>query len=243
MAALHPQIVHFTIVLAIIGVAFRLISLLGRPAWVSPAAATLLIRTAVSSVFAEKSGTAAHGPVERVPGSRALVVEHEDWGIRAERALIVLAVIELIGVVVRRSSRVKAIHGMAAIVGLMAVYFVYEAAEHGGQLVYSYAGGVGVRSGDPQDIERLLLAGYYHQAQADRKAGRADQAAELIDAAAQRFPSDPEVRLLAAESLLIDRKNAQGALDALTAIQVPADSRPLRVRHAMLQADALEALV
>jgi uncharacterized membrane protein len=33
MEGLHPQIVHFTIALVVMGVAFRLISLLGRPAF------------------------------------------------------------------------------------------------------------------------------------------------------------------------------------------------------------------
>jgi outer membrane PBP1 activator LpoA protein len=60
----------------------------------------------------------------------------------------------------------------------------------------------------------------------------------LIGAAAKRFGSDPEVRLLAAESILLDQKNPQGAIDALAALEVPP---PLRVRKAMLQADAFDA--
>jgi len=68
MGALHPQVVHFTIVLAIVGVALRLVSLLGKPAFASPAATTLLLLAAVSSVVSVRSGTAAHGPVERPRG-------------------------------------------------------------------------------------------------------------------------------------------------------------------------------
>jgi uncharacterized membrane protein len=242
MAALHPQIVHFTIVLAIIGVAFRLISLVGRPAFAGPAATTLLLLAAASSVLSVRSGTAAHGPVERVPGSRAAVVEHEVWGERAQTALLVLGAIELLGLALRRSSKARVVHATAAVVGLVAVFCVYEAAEHGGELVYSYAGGVGLRTGDPKDVERLLLAGYYHQAQADRKAGRTAEAAEIMAAAARRFPTDPEVRLLMAESVLLDKRDAQGALDALAATEVPAGDMRLRVRRALLQADAFEAM-
>jgi uncharacterized membrane protein len=241
MAAWHPQIVHFTIVLAIVGVAFRLISLFGRPAFASPAATTLLLLAAVSSVFSVRSGDAAHGPVERVPGARAAVVEHEEWGERAQTALLVLGVIELAGLALRGSSKVRAVHAVAAIVGLVAVFCVYEAGEHGGELVYSYAGGVGLRTGDPKDVERLLLAGYYHQAQAARAAGRSAEAAELIAAAARRFASDPEVRLLAAESMLLDQKNPQAALEALAAIEPPGETR-LHVRRAVLHADAFEAM-
>jgi len=241
MAALHPLVVHFTIVLAIVGVAFRLVSLLGRPAFTGPAATTLLLLAAAASIVSVRSGVAAHGPVERAPGARPPVMEHEEWGERTQIVLLVLGAIELAGLALRRSPKVKLVHMLSAVVGLGAVYAVYETGEHGGELVYAYAGGVGLRSGDPQDVERLLLAGYYHQAQADRAAGRADQAADLIAQAATRFPSDPEVRMLAAESQLVDRKNPQAAIDALTALQLPSDNRFMNFRKAGLLTDAYEA--
>ncbi len=242
-AALHPQVVHFTIVLVIVGVAFRLVSLLewSAFAFVGPAAAALLILAAASAMVSVQTGVAAHGPVERAPGARQAVVEHEEWGERTRTVLLVLGAIELLGLALRRSPKAKVVRALAAVVGLVGVFCVYETGEHGGELVYAYAGGVGIRSGDPKDVERLLLAGYYHQSLADRKAGRADQAAALITAAVERFGSDPEVRMLAAESILIDRKNPQGAIDALAALEVPPDNRILRVQRAMLLADAFEA--
>ena len=241
MAALHPQIVHFTIVLVIAGVAFRLVSLLGRPKFASPAATTLLVIAAATSVMSVRSGTAAHAPVERVPGSRPAVVEHEEWGQYTQTVLIVLGLIELGTLALRRSPKLKVVHAIAAVAGLYGVYCVYETGEHGGELVYSYAGGVCLRSGDPKDVERLLLAGYYHQALAERQAGKPAEAADLIAEAAKRFSADPEVRLLAAESLLIDRKDPQAALDALAAANVPEANRIMQVRLATLQADAYEA--
>jgi len=241
MAALHPQIVHFTIVLVIVGVAFRLVSLLGRPAFASPAASTLLIAAALAAVVSVRSGTAAHGPVERAPGARPPVMEHEEWGERTQIVLLVLGAIELLGLALRKSPKARMVHALAAVVGLAGVYAVYETGEHGGELVYAYAGGVGLRSGDPKDVERLLLAGYYHQAMTDRAAGRADQAATLIAQAAERFAGDPEVQMLAAESKLLDRKDPQGAIDALTALQLPGDNRFMAFRKAGLLADAYEA--
>jgi uncharacterized membrane protein len=239
LAALHPQVVHFTIVLTIIGAMFRVISLLGRPAFASPAAATLLIMAAISGYASTQTGTAAHGPVERVPGARAAVQEHEEWGERARNALFVLGAIELVGLAMQKRPQAKMINGIAAIAALVCVGFVYEAGEHGGKLVYSYAGGVGIRTGDEKDIQQLLLTGYYQQAMADRKAGRADSAAQLIADAAKRYSSDPEVRLLAAESLLLDKKNPQGTIDALASFDPPPQ---LRIRKGMLQADAFVAL-
>lgn len=239
LAALHPQVVHFTIVLTIIGALFRIISLLGWPAFASPAAATLLLMAALSGYASTQTGTAAHGPVERVPGARTAVQEHEEWGDRTRTALFVLGAIELVGLAMRNRPQIKIVHGIAAIAALVCVGFVYETAEHGGKLVYSYAGGVGIRTGDEKDIQQLLLTGYYQQAMADRKAGRAESAAQLIADAAKRYGSDLEVRLLAAESILIDQKNPQGAIDALATLD---PTPPLRVRKAMLQADAFVAM-
>lgn len=241
MAELHPQVVHVTIILALAGVAFRLLSLTGRAAWASPAAAVLLIGAAVSSIPSVQSGIDAHGPVERVPGARPAVVEHEEWGERARNVLLALGALELLGLALRNSPKAKLVHGAAAAIGLVAAFAVYEAGEHGGELVYSYAGGIGIRSGDPKDVERLLVAATYHQAQADRKAGRADDAAGLIAQTAKRFPADPEMQMFAAESLLLDQKNPQAALDALAVVNPPEGNRILIGRKATLQADAYEA--
>lgn len=241
LAPYHPIVVHFTIALALVGILFRWLSLLGRPAFLGPAAATLIILAAGASVISSESGEQAHGPVERVPGARAAVIEHEEWGERAEYALLLLAGIELVGLALYKWSKVKTVRVVAAVVGIGAAFCVYEAGEHGGELVYSYAGGVGIRSGDPKDVERLLLAGYYHQAMADRKAGRHTEAASLIGEAAKRFASEPQLQLLAAESLLLDGKDARAALEAAAAVKVPDDDRLLRVLKATVQADAHEA--
>lgn len=241
LAPLHPLVVHFTIVLIIVGVAFKVVSLFGRPAFAAPAATTLLLLATVAAFVSTRSGTAAHGPVERAPGARPPVMEHEEWGERTGNIMLAVGGLELLGLALRRWPKVRLIHAVSAVAGLAAVVAVYEAAEHGGELVYAYAGGVGLRSGDPKDVERLLLMGYYQQAMADRKAGRHEQAADLIAAAAKQFPTDPEVRMLAGESMLVDRKNPQGAIDALAAITVPADNRFMKFRLATLQADAYEA--
>jgi len=237
----HPHTVHFVIALAIIGVALRLISLTGRVAFAGPAAATLLLICAGASVVAVQAGLDAHGPAERVPGARDAVVEHEEWGIRTRNMLLIVAALELIALGLIRLGKARYAHMASAVVGLGALFCLYEAAEHGGELVYGYAGGVGLQRKDPADVGRLLLAGLYHQAEVDRAAGRTAEAAALADLAAQRFSGDVEVQLWRAESQLLDRKDPAAALAALATIQVPADNRRLRLRHALLLADALAA--
>ena len=68
LAPLHPQVVHFAIALLFLGVPLRLISLTGKLAFTKHAATTLLLLGTVAAVVSVKSGTAAHGPVERIPG-------------------------------------------------------------------------------------------------------------------------------------------------------------------------------
>lgn len=237
----HPIVVHFVIALAILGVVLRWISLSGRLAFTGPAAATLILIAAAASLAAVKSGTDAHGPAERVPGARDAVVEHEEWGERTRNALLAVAALELVGLFLARRGKARPVLLASGVAGLAALFCVYEASEHGGDLVYAYAGGVGLRRGEPEDVGRLLVAGLYHQAQIDRQAGRAEDAAALLDLAARRFPNDVEVQLLAAEAQLVDRKEPAAALAALGRIRIPADKPRLRIRHALLLADALVA--
>ena len=241
LASLHPIVVHFAIALLIAGAVFRWLSLTGRLSFASPAAASLLLAGTVAAVLAVKSGTAAHGPVERIPGVVDAVIAHEHWGERARNAFIVVAVAELAVLLLARRGKERMAVIASAVLCVPAVFCLYEAGEHGGELVYEYAGGPGLRTGDPADVGRLLVAGVYNQAQADRKAGRPGDAAALVSAIAPRFASDPSVQVMAAESALLDRKDPAAALDILGRTAVPQDNARLRIRHGLLMADALEA--
>jgi uncharacterized membrane protein len=241
MGALHPQVVHFAIALLIVGVFFRALAWLGRPAFVSPAAAALLTLGTLAAIAAAYTGEAAHGPIERMPGVRPAVEAHEEWGERARNIFIVVFVAEVLALAMRKSPKARYALMASTAVGLVGLGALYEAGEHGGEIVYAYAGGVGTRSGNPEDVGHLLRAGLYQQALADRTAGKREGAAALLDFAAQRFPGDVEVQLARAESQLIDRKNPPAALAALRTITPPADVNYVRIRHGMLTADALEA--
>jgi uncharacterized membrane protein len=243
MGALHPQVVHFAIALLFVGVVVRAVSLVTRDrlAFIGPMAITLLALGTLAAVAAAFTGDAAHGPVEAMPGLRSVVTEHEQWGERARNVFIVVLLIELVALVLRNPERRRYALIASTIVGVIGLGALYEAGEHGGEIVYEYAGGVGTRSGDPAAVANLFKAGFYQQALVDRQAGRRQAANALLEEAAQRFPADVEVMLVRAESVLIDRKDAAAALGLLQAIRPPADDRAVRVRHAMLTADALNA--
>jgi uncharacterized membrane protein len=240
LAALHPQVVHFVVGLLIVGVLFRVAALTGRLKWAGPAATVLLVIGGAASWLAAKSGDAAHGPVERIPGVRDAVEEHEEWGERTRNVFLGVAGLELVALVLS-GSLARTVRAVSALTGLAGIFVLYEAAEHGGDLVYSYAGGVGVRTGNPEDVRRLLVAGLYNESQLSRQAGRSDDANRLVQMMIERNPADATTRLLWAESLLLDRKDPTSALAALDSLTVRADDARLGPCRDMLAADALRA--
>ena len=250
LAQFHPQTVHFVIALLGVGIALRLISCIPpvtrRFSFVSPAATLLLVLGAIASALAVKSGEDAHGPVERIPGVRDAVIEHEEYGKSTRNVFLTVAAIELImlGLARRESTAKYAKYAMyASCAGcVFGIQPWFEAGEHGGELVYSYGGGPGLRTGKPEDIERLLLAGLYNQSRIDRREKRFAQSAALMKEMASRWPNDTEVRLAWVESLIIDAKDYPAAVRAADSTAVaPTDVR-MGARKANLKADAYVAM-
>ena len=240
LASIHPYVAHVVIGLLLMGVLFRVVSVTGRWTWTNPAATTLLLLGTACAAVSVKSGNDAHGPVERVPGSRQAVQEHEDWGKRTRNIFFGVAALEILGLVVAVDRRKWLRYG-SAVVGLVGAYAVFETGEHGGALVYEYAGGVGLRTGDPRDVGRLLLAGMYHQAMQDRKDGKSSGAAGLITEMALRWPADTAIQLLRIESLFRDSGNPSGALAALDSFKVSEQNTRLMRNVASLKGDAFIA--
>ena len=239
----HPAIVHFAVALLVLGVLFRWVSLTGRAAFTGPAAATLLLLGTVAALLAVRSGDNAHGPVERIPGARQAVVDHEEAGDWARNVFLVVAALELIGLFTRRR-RMNVARGAlwgSAIVGVFGVAALYKAGNRGGDLVYRYAGGVGTRYGDSADVNRLYLAALYQAAQQARARHDSARAAELFGQLWRQYPADTTVRFLYIESLLRDRHDGRAALQALTNLQVAPGDRRLRLRHGFLKVDAFLA--
>ena len=244
IGAYHPIIVHFAIVLLIVGVVFRWVSLTGRAPFTGPAAATLLILGTVAAYLAVHSGTDAHGPVERIPGVRQAVMDHEDAGHWARNVFLVVALLEIAALVAKKRSVQVARVALwgSAVVGIFGAAAVVKTADRGGDLVYRYAGGIGIRSGDTADVNRLYLAGIYQAAQQARVQHDSARAAVLFGQLEREFPNDTTVRLLAIESLLRDRDDGRAALAALARFPVRADDRRLQVRIGFLRSDAYVVL-
>ncbi len=234
----HPQVVHFVVALLMVGVLLRLVSLAGRWSFTGPAAATLILLGTAAAVVAVKSGTDAHGPVERIPGARNAVTEHEELGERTRNIFLVVVALEIAALALGTRPARRWVLVASGLVGLGGLAVLYEAAEHGGELVYKYAGGVGTRYKDSTDVQRLLVAGFYQQAMQDRAAKRPEAAAQSLTELAQRFPGDPAIQLLRAESQVLDLRDGKAALATLAQLSVSPDNAPLRTRYGYIKADA-----
>ena len=247
---LHPQVVHFVVACLFVGLPIYWLSFLKRPRFLRPMATLLLIVGTGAAVVAVESGTDAHGVAERIPGARSAVQEHEELGILTRNIFGGILLLELIAVAVAwraggagssvlsveagetgaagastKRFAATALSGVVAVAWTVGAFQLFETAEHGGSIVYEYAGGVGFRSGNPQDVGRLLLAGLFGEAQVDRQEGRHDDAARLIEEMVQRYPENPEVQLVGVQSLVVDRKDGRAALDRLGSLQLPDDPR------------------
>lgn len=199
----HPQIVHFVVALLFVGVIFRIIALTGRFTFTNKAATTLILIGTVAAWFAVASGEKAHGPAERIPGARETVEEHEEWGERTRNLFTLILLLEIGALATAGAGRARLSKGLAigsAVIGLAGLWVLYEAAEHGGEIVYVHAGGPGVRSGNPKDVENLLVAGLYHQAALAVREKRIDEARRLIAELELRRPGDRSVVRLKARA-------------------------------------------
>jgi uncharacterized membrane protein len=236
----HPQIVHFVIALLIVGVLLRLISLTGRFPFTGPAAATLLLLGTAAAVVAVQSGTDAHEAVERIPGIRAAVNEHEDAGHDTRNVFLVVSALELVALGLGKRPVRRWVLVASGVVGLAGMWPVYRAGALGGELVFRYAGGVGTYYGDTTDVQRLVLAGLYQEAMTERAANHPDAAAAAFEQLAAKYPDDPSIQLLRAQSLVVDQHDGRAALAALARITVPADNR-FRFQYDYTKADAYVA--
>ena len=239
----HPAIVHFAVALLVVGAMFRWVSLSGRAAFTAPAASVLLLLGTLAAAAAVHSGLDAHGPVERIPGARQAVVDHEDAGTWARNVFLVVAALEVLALVTRRRHLNVARGALwgSAIVSVFGVAALYKAGNRGADLVYRYAGGVGTRYSDTTDVNRLYLAALFQKAQQARAQHDSARAAELFGQMARQYPNDTTVRFLYIESLVRDQHDGRAALRALTNLRVPPGDRRLRLRYGFLKVDAFLA--
>ncbi len=143
----HPLVVHFAIGLVMVGVLFRWISFSGRASFAGPAAAALIFLGTAAAVAAAWSGNDAHVAVEATPDIATAVRQHQMWGEWTRNIILAVALCESLALILVRRGRVRPALLASGVLGLVSVFCIVQTGQCGGELVYAYAGGVGIRSG------------------------------------------------------------------------------------------------
>lgn len=141
---LHPAVVHFPIVLILLGAAAAIVAAIWRGGHLPRFAALLLALGALGAWVAAETGESGGGLLEKgTPRMETLVEEHETWAKRALAITILAAVAAVGSVAAGRWPRIaRAVAVIAAVASAAAAYAVYETGHRGGALVYRHAAGV-----------------------------------------------------------------------------------------------------
>lgn len=162
---LHPAVVHFPIVLLLIGAGVAVVSAFVNRwnlAWIS---AALLVMGAVGAFVAVETGEDSREILGKLVGdTKELVDDHQEWAERTEIAAGItatLAVLAAVGsmAIPLTSPKMKifgwlfrptihySLRSVAAVAALLSCFFVYQTARRGGEMVYDHGVGMNVASG------------------------------------------------------------------------------------------------
>jgi uncharacterized membrane protein len=148
---LHPAVVHFPIVLVLLGVVVAIVAVLWRKHGAPAVAAGLLTLGALGTWGAVQSGESDGGLVENSsPEVNALIDAHETWAKRTLTISILAAFAAGGSVMTARWPRIaRAVAIVAAVAALAAAFGIYQTGHRGGALVYRHGAGVEVAGNQP----------------------------------------------------------------------------------------------
>jgi uncharacterized membrane protein len=142
---LHPAVVHFPIVLIILGTLLSVLTILTRRGALPQFAAVILILAAGSAQLAVMTGgDQADDVIQRMPDAKPLIRVHAEWGERTRLAAVIAAISAVVALAFYRYARVRRVFALiTTAIAAGACYCAFETAQHGAGMVYHH--GVGVR--------------------------------------------------------------------------------------------------
>lgn len=143
---LHPAVVHFPVVLLLLGCPLAVLAIL-MPR-LAPLAAAVLFLGALGSLVAVQTGETEKRDEIAVPEGkgREVLSAHKHAGESARNAALAAAACSIGAAVARKCSRKRIFFGLAALAAagsILAAWQVVSAGKTGGELVYHH--GVGLR--------------------------------------------------------------------------------------------------
>ena len=146
---LHPAIVHFPIVLLLLGAPLAVVSLFLQKFHLPVLTAAVLALGGAGALVATWTGEEAAELAGELSGSGEKALDaHEEWGERARNAGLVAALLAVISAALgRKPVAGRALGAAAAIAALGAAFSVAQAGHYGGAVVYKYGVGVNTAAG------------------------------------------------------------------------------------------------
>ena len=141
LAGLHPKMVHFPIALFVVYVLFEAMGTITKKEFYSKAAQIILALGVLGALFAVLTGNQAYNAYPNWnETTKSIFTEHQTYANITVWYFTILLVCRTYLVLKKKFLRAyKYLVLLCAVIGL---FFVYQTAEHGGQLVYKY--GVGI---------------------------------------------------------------------------------------------------
>lgn len=141
---LHPAVVHFPIVLLVLGTAIAVIAAFVPRGTLPLIAAALLALGAIGTIVGVQTGEREGEMIKETPAIEAILEEHEEWAERTQTVALIAAALAIGAVLTtKRWPKVGRTLGVVTAVGALAAsYCVAEAGHYGGQLVYRHGAGV-----------------------------------------------------------------------------------------------------
>jgi uncharacterized membrane protein len=145
---LHPALVHFPVVLLLLGAAVAVAAAFTRRWQLPQTAAVLLALGAIGSVVAVQTGEHDGEIVSETPAIEAVLEQHEEWAERTQVASIVAALLAVVALFTTRWPVATRSLGIVTAVGALLVsWCVTQTGHYGGQLVYRHGAGVNLTAG------------------------------------------------------------------------------------------------
>ena len=141
---LHPAVVHFPIVLIFLGTLLSILTIFTRRGALPQYAAVVLILAAAGGQLAVNTGSdQVDDVIQRMPDAKPLILVHAEWGIKMRLAAVIAAITALVALAFYRSGRFRRVLAfITTIIAAWACFCAFEAAKHGGAMVFHH--GVGV---------------------------------------------------------------------------------------------------
>lgn len=148
---LHPAVVHFPIVLLLIGAAVAVAAAFTRRWHLAGITAALLTLGALGAVVATTTGNEEEEMAGELSGQgEATLEEHEEWGETTRNLAVVTALLAIASVSIGRWPVPARVLGVVtALAAIAAGYAVAQTGHYGGQLVYRH--GIGVNTASAGD--------------------------------------------------------------------------------------------